>query len=82
MLQNDEKSDFIEPKPCKYCKIGKPIIYEVPGDLCYAKCSNPECQKWDPYEFCASSIKKALLNWNRGNVPQPNIKKAKEPKDE
>lgn len=77
MLQDNEKSDSVETRLCKYCRKGKPIVYQVPGDLCYAKCSNPECQKWDPYEFCSSSIKKALENWNKGNTPQPNIKKAK-----
>jgi len=53
--------------PCKACKrkrgIFYPVINKVMG-LYYAKCSNPECDKYDPYEFIGTTAKGAIENWN------------------
>ena len=32
--------------------------------LYYAKCSNLECDKYDPYEFIGVTEKAAIENWN------------------
>lgn len=53
--------------PCKACKrkhiISYPTVSKVTG-LYYAKCSNPECDKYDPYEFIGTTQKNAIANWN------------------
>ena len=53
--------------PCKACKrkygIFYPEVNKVMG-LYYAKCSNPECDKYDPYEFIGTTEKNAIENWN------------------
>ena len=76
MLRTDERTG-LALRPCKYCKIGYPRVVKLEGNLCYARCNNPECHKWDPYEFCAGNRISALQNWNAGNV-KPNIKNQKD----
>ena len=53
--------------PCKACKrkhiISYPMVNNVTG-LYYAKCNNPECDKYDPYEFIGTTKKNAIENWN------------------
>jgi len=53
--------------PCKACKRKRGIFYpevnKIMG-LYYAKCSNPECDKYDPYEFIGTTTKNAIENWN------------------
>lgn len=53
--------------PCKACKrkhiISYPIVNNITG-LYYAKCSNPECDKYDPYWFMGTTKKNAIANWN------------------
>ena len=57
--------------PCKACLkkqiTSYPIIKTV-ADLAYAQFSNPECSKYDPYEFIGSTKKGAILNWNESMV--------------
>lgn len=71
MLRTDERTG-LDVRPCKYCKKGYPRIIILDGGLAYARCNNPECHKWDPYEFCATNRAGALLNWNEGNI-KPSI---------
>lgn len=53
--------------PCKACKRKRgtfyPTVTKVMG-LYYAKCSNLECDKYDPYEFIGVTEKAAIENWN------------------
>ena len=53
--------------PCKSCYrkhvTSYPTVTKVMG-LYYAKCSNCECDKYDPYEFIGTTEKNAILNWN------------------
>lgn len=66
MLRTDERTG-IAVRPCKYCKTGYPVVFTLEGNLCYARCNNPQCHKWDRYEFCAGNIANALNSWNEGN---------------
>lgn len=53
--------------PCKACKrkhiTSYPIFTKVMG-LYYAKCANPSCAKYDPFEFIGTTQKNAIENWN------------------
>ncbi len=53
--------------PCKACMrrhiVSYPVVKMITG-LPYAQCSNPECDRFDPYEFIGSTKKGAILNWN------------------
>lgn len=57
--------------PCKTCLrkhiISYPTISKVMG-LYYAKCSNCECDKYDPYEFIGTTEKSSIENWNQTMV--------------
>lgn len=50
---------------CKKCKC-HPTISVVNG-LHYARCSNPECDIWGPYDFIGITPQGAVSQWNELN---------------
>lgn len=59
-----------EIEPCKWCGC-KEIRVVNQGDkfydLYYARCA--KCCKWNQYDFCGTTKKKAVEAWNFGNRP-------------
>lgn len=65
-----EKNEF-GAYPCKACLRKHVTCYPVLksySGLVYAQCSNPECDKFDPYEFIGSTKNNAVHNWNETMV--------------
>ena len=48
---------------------GKPVIYQYDYNMWYVQCCNPNCHKFDKYEFLGSSRTAAINQWLQGNRP-------------
>lgn len=53
--------------PCKICNRKHQIFYPkyfCAEGLVYARCSNPSCDKYSPYEFIGTNKTGAIRHWN------------------
>ena len=77
-----DKYDLSEANDCVFCG-HRPKVDHYSTSMWYITCSNPKCEKHDPYAYLGSTLKGSIEQWNyvNRNICRISTKKRKKRAD-